>query len=63
MGHFLAGCDEDRLAGINDALSDSDLRAIITTRGGKGPLANVPSPWLGTSNITILHLALWQAGK
>src|SRR5690348_11263795 len=35
-GHFLAGSDEDRLADINDALRDPGVRAIFTTRGGKG---------------------------
>jgi muramoyltetrapeptide carboxypeptidase len=36
LGHFLAGSDKDRLADINDALRDPGVRAIITTRGGKG---------------------------
>src|SRR5262245_19122163 len=35
-GHFLAGRDEDRLADFNDALRDPGVRAIFTTRGGKG---------------------------
>src|SRR4026209_2861685 len=35
-GHFLAGRDEDRLADLNDALRDPGVRAIFTTRGGKG---------------------------
>src|SRR5262249_7147263 len=36
FGHFLAGRDEDRLADLNDALRDPGVRAVITTRGGKG---------------------------
>ena len=35
-GHFLAGRDVDRLADFNDALRDPGVRAIFTTRGGKG---------------------------
>lgn len=69
MGHFLAGSDEDRLADINDALRDPEVRAIFTTRGGKGAyrIAHAldfaaarkdPKPLVGYSDITILHLAL-----
>src|ERR1043165_987553 len=71
MGHFLAGRDEDRLADINDALRDPGVRAIFTTRGGKGSyrIAHAldfdaarrdPKPCIGFSDITILHLALWH---
>ena len=70
-GHFLAGRDEDRLADINDALRDPGVRAIFTTRGGKGSYrichaldfpaaARDPKPVIGYSDITILHLALWR---
>ena len=71
LGHFLAGSDKDRLDDINDALRDPGVRAIITTRGGKGAyriahaldfgaaLQN-PKPLVGYSDITILHLALWR---
>jgi muramoyltetrapeptide carboxypeptidase len=69
-GHFLAGKDEDRLADWNEALRDPGVRAIFTTRGGKGAyrIAHAldfaaarsdPKPWIGLSDITILHLALW----
>jgi muramoyltetrapeptide carboxypeptidase LdcA involved in peptidoglycan recycling len=68
-GHFLAGRDEDRLADINDALRDPGVRAIFSTRGGKGSYriahaldfaaaARDPKPLIGFSDITILHLAL-----
>jgi muramoyltetrapeptide carboxypeptidase len=71
FGHFLAGNDEDRLADVNDALNDTGVRAIITTRGGKGAyrIAHAldfaaarknPKPLVGYSDITILHLALWR---
>ena len=70
-GHFLAGSDENRLADINDALRDTGVRAIFTTRGGKGAyrIAHAldfaaairdPKPLIGYSDITTLHLALWQ---
>jgi muramoyltetrapeptide carboxypeptidase len=62
--------NEDRLADFNDALRDPGVRAIITTRGGKGvyriahaldfaAARNNPKPLVGYSDITILHLALW----
>jgi muramoyltetrapeptide carboxypeptidase len=71
FGHFLAGRDEDRLADLNDALRDPGVRAIFTTRGGKGAyrIAHAldfaaarehPKPLVGYSDITILHLALWR---
>jgi muramoyltetrapeptide carboxypeptidase len=70
-GHFLAGADEDRLADFNDALRDTGVRAIFSTRGGKGAYriahaldfaaaAANPKPVIGFSDITILHLALWR---
>jgi muramoyltetrapeptide carboxypeptidase len=70
-GHFLAGSDADRLADINEALRDPGVRAIFTTRGGKGAyrIAHAldfeaarrdPKPLVGYSDITILHLALWK---
>jgi muramoyltetrapeptide carboxypeptidase len=71
MGHYLAGTDADRLADFNSALRDPGVRAIITTRGGKGAYRiahaldfaaarNDPKPLVGYSDITILHLALWR---
>lgn len=33
---YLAGTDEERLADFNVALNDRSVRAIVTTRGGKG---------------------------
>lgn len=70
-GHFLAGEDEDRLADLNEAIRDPGVRAIFSARGGKGSyrIAHAldfaaarsnPKPLIGYSDITILHLALWQ---
>jgi muramoyltetrapeptide carboxypeptidase len=70
-GHYLAGRDEDRLADLNDALRDPGVRAIFTTRGGKGAYriadridfdaaVRDPKPLVGFSDTTILHLALWH---
>jgi muramoyltetrapeptide carboxypeptidase len=70
-GHFLAGRDKDRLSDLNDALRDPGVRAIFTTRGGKGAyrIAHAldfeacledPKPLIGFSDTTSLHLALWH---
>lgn len=67
----MAGHDQDRLADLNDAFRDPGVRAVITTRGGAGAyriaddvdFAAVradPKPLVGFSDITHLHLALWQ---
>jgi muramoyltetrapeptide carboxypeptidase len=71
VGHYLAGTDEDRLADINDAFRDRGVRAVLTTRGGKGSyrIANAidfeavrrdPKPLVGFSDITFLHQALYH---
>ena len=70
---YLAGKDEDRLADINEALRDPDLKAIIATRGGKGAYRIAgdldfaaarkhPKLLIGFSEITILHMALLKHG-
>ncbi len=70
---YLAGEDEDRLADINDALRDPDIKAIIATRGGKGAYRIAggldfdaarrhPKLLIGFSEITILHMALLSHG-
>ena len=33
---FMAGTDADRLTDLNDAFRDTEVRAILTTRGGAG---------------------------
>lgn len=70
--HFLAGCDSDRLADVNDAIRDPRVRAIFATRGGKGSyrIAHAldfeamradPKMLVGYSDITALHLSLYQS--
>lgn len=71
FGHYLAGRDEERLADLNEALRDPGIRAILATKGGKGAYRIAsgldfaaarrdPTPLVGFSDITILHLLLWQ---
>ncbi|MGW6118312.1 S66 peptidase family protein [Nocardia sp. NPDC055165] len=68
---YMAGRDADRLADLNTAYTDPDVRAIITTRGGAGAYRLLdgldydairadPKPLVGFSDITYLHLAIWQ---
>jgi muramoyltetrapeptide carboxypeptidase len=68
---YLAGTDDERLADINNALRDDEVRAIFTTRGGKGSYRIAdrldfdaaqrdPKFLIGFSDITILHLALYK---
>ncbi|WP_345494297.1 S66 peptidase family protein [Nocardia callitridis] len=68
---YMAGADEDRLADLNAAYNDPGVRAIVTTRGGAGAYRILdgldytairadPKPLVGFSDITNLHLAIWQ---
>lgn len=68
---YLAGKDEDRLADLNDAFRDPNVKAVLATRGGKGAyrIANKldfaavrrqPKLLVGFSEITILQLAIWK---
>jgi muramoyltetrapeptide carboxypeptidase len=68
---FCAGRDEDGLSDLNDAFADPAVRAIVTTTGGAGAyrIADFldfdlvradPKPLVGFSDITHVHLALWQ---
>jgi muramoyltetrapeptide carboxypeptidase len=68
---YLAGTDDERLADFNAALRDPIVRAIITTRGGKGSYRiadrldfdaarDDPKFVVGFSDITVLHLSLWK---
>lgn len=71
---YLAGTDEERLADLNAALRDRAVRAIFATRGGKGSYRIAdqldfdaaradPKVLIGFSDITILHLSLWNHCK
>ncbi|MFK0162307.1 LD-carboxypeptidase [Rhizobium sp. NPDC090279] len=66
---YLAGTDGERLADLNAAFRDPDVRAIFTTRGGKGSYRIAdqvdfaaarrdPKLVIGFSDITALHLSL-----
>lgn len=68
---YLAGRDEDRLADLNQALTDAAVDAVWCIRGGDGlnriiqgvdfaGFARRPRPVIGFSDITVLLLALWQ---
>lgn len=69
---YLAAPDDDRLADVNAAIADPDVKAIMTTRGGYGttriidqvdfsPLHLHPKLILGYSDISALHLAAYQS--
>lgn len=69
-GH-LAGLDDDRLADLEAAFADPELRAVFVGRGGYGStrlldrldwdvLASDPKPLVGFSDVTALSLAAWQ---
>ncbi|MEU8242388.1 LD-carboxypeptidase [Actinoplanes missouriensis] len=67
---FLSGTDDERLADLNDALRDPEVRGVVCLRGGYGTqriadrldFAAVradPKLVMGFSDITALHAALW----
>jgi muramoyltetrapeptide carboxypeptidase len=67
---YFAGSDDARLAGVNAALREPVVRALICTRGGYGAQRIVdrldldavrrdPKLLVGFSDITALQLALW----
>ncbi|WP_440856296.1 S66 peptidase family protein [Pseudomonas syringae] len=71
---FYSGTDEERLADLNAALADPEIRAVICTRGGYGvqrivqqvDMAAVrrdPKLVTGFSDITALHGALWNHAR
>ena len=71
-GRF-AGTDEDRIADLQVAVSDPQVRAIFCSRGGYGlariidkidfsPLNDDPKWVVGFSDITVLHNALSLVG-
>ena len=59
-GRF-AGTDEERLADLNEALTDSSVDAILCARGGYGMqriidrVLPIRKPIIGFSDITVLH--------
>ncbi len=71
---YMAGTDSNRLKDLNSAFKDPEVRAIITTRGGAGAyriassidfsaVQKDPKPLVGFSDITSLHLALYNRCK
>jgi muramoyltetrapeptide carboxypeptidase len=71
---FLAGTDAERLADLNAALADPEIRGVVCTRGGYGAqrivdgidLAAVradPKLVVGFSDITAVQLALWRGAR
>ncbi|MFY1692645.1 S66 peptidase family protein [Plantactinospora sp. WMMB782] len=68
---YLAGTDEQRLADLDDALTDPGIRAVFAARGGYGTqrivdrvdlsrLRRDPKVVVGFSDITSLHGRLWR---
>jgi muramoyltetrapeptide carboxypeptidase len=68
---FFAGTDAERLADLNSALRDPEVRGVLCLRGGYGMQRIVdgvdfeavradPKLVAGFSDITALHLALWH---
>lgn len=68
-GH-LAGTDEERAGELNDMFRDKEVKAIIALRGGSGAarildkidykvIAANPKIFIGYSDITALHMAIY----
>lgn len=68
---YLAGADRQRLADLNAALADPEVRGVLTIRGGYGmqriidgvdlePLRRDPKLVMGFSDVTALLLAIWR---
>ena len=68
---YLAGTDEQRLADLNAALADDSIDAIWCVRGGYGAMRLLPGidyksleqrprPFIGFSDITAFHAAIWR---
>lgn len=76
---YLAGDDARRLAELEAALADPEIRAVVAARGGYGALRLLPRLWpartgrpagagrpkllVGFSDITALHAGLQAAGR
>lgn len=72
-GH-LAGTDEERAGELNEMFLDDEVNAIIALRGGSGAarildkinykaIAENPKIFIGYSDITALHLAIYEKTK
>lgn len=71
---FYAASDEDRLADLNHALADPEIRAVLCNRGGYGlqrivqgldieAVKRDPKLVTGFSDVTALHTALWRHAR
>jgi muramoyltetrapeptide carboxypeptidase len=71
---YLAGTDDKRLADLNLALRDPEVRGVVCTRGGYGAQRIVdgldmdavdkdPKLLVGFSDVTALQLALWRGAR
>lgn len=71
---FYAATDEDRLADLNAALADPQIRAVLCNRGGYGlqrivqgvdieAVRRDPKLVSGFSDVTALHGALWRHAR
>ena len=71
---FYSGKDEDRLADLNHALADPEMRAVLCNRGGYGlqrivqgvdieAVRRDPKLVTGFSDVTALHGALWRHAR
>lgn len=71
LNGYLAGTDEQRLADLNQALADDSIDAIWCVRGGYGAMRLLPGidyksleqrprPFIGFSDITAFHAAIWK---
>ena len=69
-GH-LAGTDEERAGELNEMFRDQNIQAIMALRGGSGAarildkldydtIKNNPKIFIGYSDITALHLAIYE---
>ncbi|MBM7631468.1 S66 peptidase family protein [Geomicrobium sediminis] len=71
---YLAGSIEERVEELHTLFVDPDVDAILSLRGGYGSASLLPyldfdliarhhKPFLGYSDVTALHIALWQKAK
>lgn len=68
---YLAGTDDERIADLNNAIRDESVDAIWCIRGGYGAMRLLrdidyaalkahPRPFIGFSDITAFHSAIWK---
>ena len=68
---YLAGTDPERISDLNQAIRDDSIEAIWCVRGGYGAmrllpdvdysaLKSNPRPFIGFSDITAFHAAIWK---